>query len=191
MVEALGFFLCQAQHFASPLGKLIESVSVVHLMYPPFQGLGWNRAPPSQVNLVLIIRHPRLSVKEAHPYKSAIQAVLRVLVSTRQTAGSCMVARTFGVLWRPHQSERRRAATGVTVVFRPGFRAMEAPVAHSAPCHRKSPYLRRSTASHPPRLVSSCASTLVSLIAIRAPYSATAQRCSRSRRDPLPHTRSR
>jgi len=102
-----------------------------------------------------------------------------------------MVARTFGVLWRPHQSERRRAATGVTVVFRPGFRAMEAPVAHSAPCHRKSPYLRRSTASHPPRLVSSCASTLVSLIAIRAPYSATAQRCSRSRRDPLPHTRSR
>src|SRR5260370_20766641 len=130
MVEALGFFLCQAQHFASPLGKLIESVSVVHLMYPPFQGLGWNRAPPSQVNLVLMIRHPRLSVKEAHPYKSAIQAVLRVLVNTRQPAGKWMVVRAFGVLCCSHQSEWRRAATGDTV-FRPGFRAMEAPVAHS------------------------------------------------------------
>jgi hypothetical protein len=37
MVEALGFFLCEAQDFASPLRKLIESVSVVHLMYPPFK----------------------------------------------------------------------------------------------------------------------------------------------------------
>jgi hypothetical protein len=30
MVEALGFFLCEAQNFASPLRKLFESFSVVH-----------------------------------------------------------------------------------------------------------------------------------------------------------------
>src|SRR5262249_55429056 len=30
MVEALGFFLCEAQYFASPLRKLIESVAIVH-----------------------------------------------------------------------------------------------------------------------------------------------------------------
>src|SRR5258707_14122738 len=71
-----------------------------------------------------------------------------------------MAAHTFGVLWRSHQSERRRAATGDTAVFRPGFRAMEAPVAHSTPCRRTSPYPRRSSAAHAPRLVSSCASTL-------------------------------
>src|SRR5215831_364534 len=30
MVEALGFFLCEAQHLASPLRKLIKSFFVVH-----------------------------------------------------------------------------------------------------------------------------------------------------------------
>src|SRR5260370_15267345 len=43
VLEALRFFLSQAQDFACPLGKLLESLSLVHLFFTPlFRGRGWN-----------------------------------------------------------------------------------------------------------------------------------------------------
>src|SRR5260370_8544693 len=45
VLEVLRFFLSQAQDFACPLGKLLESLSLVHLFFTPlFRGRGWNLA---------------------------------------------------------------------------------------------------------------------------------------------------